>query len=103
MLQGGCMGCVKALSGMVKRKLILMIMLFLVISNVVAAETYTVDAAANDETFIINNEKFSAKTYCFNINEGDEVIFIEGSPFGACVSAEFLNLKTKEKCAVWCD
>lgn len=44
----------KALSGMVKRKLIIMIMLFLVISNVFAAETYTVDAAANDETFIIN-------------------------------------------------
>lgn len=97
------MNHVKGLSKKVKRKLISLIMTFLVISNVVAAETYTVDASVNDEIFIINNEKFSAKTYCFNINKGDQIIFIEGSPFGTCVSAEFLNLRTNEKCEVWCD
>lgn len=67
------------------------------------ADIYPIETAYNDELFIINGEKFEAKTYCFNMEEDDEVIFLEGSPFGACVSAKLLNLRTREKCEVWCE
>jgi hypothetical protein len=66
------------------------------------AQSYAVEVSHNDELFIINGEKFEAQTYCFNMEEGDPVIFLEGNPFGACASAVILNLRTKEKCDVWC-
>jgi hypothetical protein len=65
--------------------------------------SYQVEVAHNDELFIINGERYEAKTYCFNIYEGDEVIFIDGSPLGACASATILNLRTKNKCELWCE
>lgn len=68
-----------------------------------AVQTYEIEVSHNDELFIINDEKYEAKTYCFNMEEGDEVVFLEGSPYGACVSAELLNLRTKQKCEVWCE
>ena len=66
-------------------------------------ESYEIEVAQNDELFIINGEKFEAQTYCLGWEEGDEVLFLEGSPFGACASAELLNLRTREKCDVWCE
>jgi hypothetical protein len=66
-------------------------------------ESYKIEVAHNDELFIINGEKFEAQTYCLGWEEGDEVIFLEGSPLGACSSAELLNLRTREKCDVWCE
>jgi hypothetical protein len=68
-----------------------------------SGDSYQVEVSHNDELFIINGEKYEAKTYCFNIYEGDEVIFIDGSPFGACASATILNLRTKDKCELWCE
>lgn len=68
-----------------------------------AATAYEVEASSNDEIFVINGEKYEAKTYCFNVDEGDKVIFLEGSPYGACASAKFLNLRTKKTCEVWCE
>lgn len=65
--------------------------------------SYAIEVSHNDELFIINGEKFEAKTYCFNMNEGDSVLFLEGSPFGACASAVLLNLRTRQRCDVWCD
>lgn len=67
------------------------------------ADSYEIEASHNDELFVINGEKFEAQTYCFNMEEGDAVIFLEGSPFGACASAVILNLRIREKCAVWCE
>jgi hypothetical protein len=64
---------------------------------------YVVQAAANDETFVINDEVFKAKTYCFNFEKGDRVIFLSGSPNGACTSAQLLNLRTEKVCNVWCE
>jgi len=64
---------------------------------------YPVEVSHDDELFIINGERFEARTYCFGVNEGDRVIFLEGSPYGACVSAEFLNLRTDKVCKVWCE
>lgn len=65
--------------------------------------SYEIEVSHNDELFIINGEKFEAQTYCFNMEEGDRVIFIEGSALGACASATLVNLRTKEKCEVWCE
>ena len=67
-----------------------------------ATNSYEITVSNNDELFIINGEKFEAKTYCFNMNVGDKVIFLEGSPLGACASAELLNLHTNKRCKVWC-
>lgn len=71
--------------------------------TVSAATEYEIEVSHNDELFIINGEKYEAKTYCFGMEEGDRVIFIEGSPYGACASAEILNLRTKQVCEVWCE
>jgi hypothetical protein len=72
-------------------------------SSSTSRPSYEVEVSHNDELFVINGEKFEAQTYCFDIEEGDKVIFLEGSPYGACASAEILNLRTKEVCEVWCE
>lgn len=77
--------------------------LLVVASTVSAATEYEIEVSHNDEFFIINGEKYEAKTYCFNMEEGDPVIFLEGSPYGACASASIFNLRTKEVCEVWCE
>jgi hypothetical protein len=65
--------------------------------------SYEIEVAHNDELFIVNGEKFEAQTYCLGWEEGDEVLFLDGSPYGACASATLLNLRTREKCSVWCE
>jgi hypothetical protein len=77
--------------------------LLMVASSVSAATEYEIEISHNDELFIINDEKYEAKSYCFNMEEGDPVIFLEGSPYGVCVSAKLLNLRTKKTCEVWCE
>lgn len=71
--------------------------------TVTAATEYEIEVSHDDELFIINSERFEAQTYCFNMEAGDKVIFLEGSPYGACASAEILNLRTKKVCKVWCE
>lgn len=66
-------------------------------------DSYEIEVSHNDELFVINGEKYEAQTYCFNMEEGDMVIFLDGSPLGACASATLLNLRTREKCEVWCE
>jgi hypothetical protein len=64
---------------------------------------YRIDAAANDETFVINGNVFKAKTYCFGFDKGDRVVFAEGNPSGACTSAKFVNMRNGNVCAAWCE
>lgn len=71
-------------------------------SSAKAGKGYEVTAATGDDTFVIDGEIFKAKTYCFSVDKGDKVLFIEGSPQGACVSAKFLDLRTGKVCGVWC-
>lgn len=78
-------------------------MLLATASMAYAARSYVIEVSYNDELFIINGEKFKARTYCSNMEEGDKVVFIEGSPYGACASATFLNLRTEKMCRVWCE
>ncbi len=73
------------------------------LSVVRASQEYEIEVSHNDELFIINGERFEAQTYCFDMEEGDRVIFLEGSAWGACASAELLNLRTNERCEVWCE
>jgi len=64
--------------------------------------TYAIQASSNDEIFVINGEIFKAKTYCFNMEKGDKVIFLSGSPAGVCTSADILNIRTEKTCRTWC-
>jgi hypothetical protein len=70
-----------------------------------SANVYEIEAAVDDKKFIINDKLFGAKTYCMNWDEGQRVIFMEGSPNGegACATAALYNLDKKEKCEVWCE
>ncbi len=68
-----------------------------------AQARYEIQVSHNDELFIINGEKFKAKTYCFNMEKGDRVVFVSGSPYGSCTSAKILNLRTERICDVWCE
>ena len=67
-----------------------------------AADTYEIEAASNDEKFIIDGELYEAKVWCMHWDEGDEVIFIDGTP-GLCTSAELFNTNRRETCEVWCE
>jgi hypothetical protein len=64
---------------------------------------YPIEVAHNDELFIINGEKYEAKTYCLGWDQGERVVFLEGSAFGACASAKLLNVNRNEVCEVWCE
>lgn len=64
---------------------------------------YTIETAHNDNLFIINGEKYEAQTFCFGWSEGDKVIFLNGSPLGACTTAKLLNLRLRKDCMVWCE
>jgi hypothetical protein len=68
-----------------------------------AQDTYLIEYAHNDELFVINGETFKSQTYCLGWEQGESVIFIEGSVFGACAIAELFNVNRKESCSVWCD
>lgn len=67
------------------------------------ADAYEIEYAIDDEYFIVNGEKFQAQTYCLGWEEGERVVFVEGSPLGVCVSAELFNIDRKESCFVWCE
>jgi len=68
-----------------------------------ARDGYPIEVAHNDELFIINGEKYEAKTYCLGWQQGEHILFIEGSALGACVSAILLNIERREICEVWCE
>ena len=86
------------------RNLLIVSALFLILTAAVfAADEYEIEVSHNDELFIINGERYEAQTYCFNMEEGDMVIFLKGSALGACASAEILNLRTNKVCKVWCE
>lgn len=71
--------------------------------SVASGAGYPIEVSDNDELFIINGETFEAKTYCFGMEPGDRVVFLEGSVFGACASATLYNLRTEKTCEVWCE
>jgi hypothetical protein len=66
-------------------------------------DVFEIEVAHNDELFIINGEKFEAQTYCLDWEEGERVLFVEGSPFGACGWAKLYNVDRRDSCDVWCE
>ena len=66
------------------------------------APSHVIDAAVNDETFVIGGDVYKAKLYCFDMSEGDRVIFADGTP-GLCLSAKLVNTRTSQICEVWCE
>ncbi len=68
-----------------------------------APSSYPIEAAVNDEIFIINGEKFEAQTYCLGWSENESVIFLDGSEYGACASASIFNVDRAESCDAWCE
>ena len=64
---------------------------------------FEIDVAYNDELFIINGEKYTAQTFCLGWEKGEHVVFVQGSPYGACASAKLLNVERREVCEVWCE
>lgn len=79
------------------------IFVMLLASSSFGVTVYKIQAAVDDEKFIINGEVFDAMSYCLGWDEGDRVIFLEGTPLGACSTAELYNLDREEKCSVWCE
>lgn len=83
---------------------ILSIILLVILSlSSFAVTEYKIEVSHNDKLPNINGERYEAQTYCFNMEEGDKVIFLEGSAYGACATATLLNLRTKNECRVWCE
>lgn len=68
-----------------------------------SVSTYRIEKETNNEIFLINGEKFKAKTYCLGWYEGDEIAFLDGSPYGACASASLLNFNREDVRDVWCE
>jgi hypothetical protein len=68
-----------------------------------ATPAYPVQKVLNNEVFEINGYRYEAMTVCEGIDEGDWVVFLQGSPYGACSSAVIQNLHTGAKCSLWCD
>jgi hypothetical protein len=65
-------------------------------------ESLEIEVSHKDKIFIINGDKYDAKTSCFDFEKGDKVIFLEGRPLGVCVSTELLNLRNDRVCRIWC-
>jgi tetratricopeptide (TPR) repeat protein len=65
--------------------------------------SHQIEVNKNDDFFLINGEKFEAKSYCLGFEEGDMVRFLEESPLGACASAKILNCSNNKTCEVWCE
>jgi len=68
-----------------------------------APYSYMIEVSHNDDLFIINGERFEAKTFCLGWSQGDPIVFLEGSEYGACASATLLNINNSEICEVWCE
>ena len=65
-------------------------------------ESLEIEVSHKDKIFIINGDKYDARTSCFDFEKGDKVIFLEGRPLGVCVSTELLNLRNDRVCRIWC-
>ena len=84
-------------------KYIVFLTVILSASLAFGVSTYSIEATGNDEVFVINGETYKAKTYCFGFDEGDRVIFLEGSSLGVCVSAKIYNKTKRKSCDLWCE
>lgn len=66
-------------------------------------QSYQIEVSHDDQYFVINGQKYRARTFCYNMLVGDRVIFLEGNEYGNCTTAVITNLRTGETCEVWCE
>ncbi len=81
---------------------IIITLMLMVPASVYGLTAYEIEAAGNDEKFVIDGDLYVAQSYCLGWDEGDRVIFIDGTP-GVCVTATLYNMDREEKCDVWCE
>lgn len=86
-----------------KKRFLVAALAAIMASSAFAATTYEIEAADNDENFVINDEHFEAQTYCLGWDKGEHVMFLEGSAAGVCVTAVLFNVQRRETCEVWCE
>lgn len=67
-----------------------------------AAGIYTIQGRIADDQLQINGVVFRTISDCPGLEEDDAVMFLEGDPYGNCVSADILILKTKQRCRLRC-
>jgi len=74
-------------------------------TSATASDRGIVSSSVKDETFIVElsggKAVFKARTYCFNVNEGDQVVFTKNP--SVCTSNTFVNKRTGKTCDVWCE
>lgn len=58
---------------------------------------------ADGTRFEINGLSFSARTTCPDLRAGDRVVFVSGSPHGACTTAVVENERSGRQCDLWCE
>jgi hypothetical protein len=87
-----------------KKSYALVIALLLMSNAHAENEVYTLDSAIDVDggNFIVNGVEFAAKNFCHDYQFGDNVVFLSGSPTGACTEALLMNLRNNESCDVWC-
>lgn len=67
-----------------------------------AAGVYTIQELIGDERLIINGVLFRLDDGCEDLRQGDAVMFLAGDPYGDCVRAQILNLRSKGLCRLEC-
>jgi hypothetical protein len=87
------------------KKTYALIIAFLLASNAYADnDVYAIESSVDVDggNLLVNGVEFAAKGFCHDYQFGDSVIFLNGSPEGACTEALLLNLRNNESCDVWC-
>lgn len=67
-----------------------------------AAGIYTIQERIGDDRLRINGVLFQMHSPCPDLQAEDPVMFLEGSPYGSCVTAQILNLRNKRHCSLQC-
>lgn len=87
----------------IKMLYLIIIYIFSIFVSLAYATTYTIEESSKDVVFQINGIKFYAQSWCTNIKKGDRVEFKSVDPFGSCLYAEFINLRTNQACKILCN
>lgn len=67
-----------------------------------AAGIYAIQGKAAGDQLQINGVVFRKISDCQDLEEDDAVMFLKGDPYGNCVNAEILILRTKQRCGLRC-
>jgi hypothetical protein len=66
------------------------------------AEATMIETVEDIQYFVIDGQKFTAKTFCYEYYDGTYVTFSTGSSDGNCMEAKFSD-GSALPCEVWCE